>query len=341
MNCFVSAIARCRAREFTRNLCALLFAVAVLSPAPRLAAQSATSGGLTELTAARRDSTPRARRLARARARKAAAAKARRANAARSTRAAGASGQTAPAVSPRTVATGSGGGTTPAPTTSIAAPISTRTAPSSSSPPATTVAAGAGAGRSSEGQSTRLGTSGRGRAGARGTTASKKSGGTAIADGGPALGLYAGASNAGLGFGIGPTLGAAWRFAAPMPSLRLRADVMGSHYSQTASALAGGAAITQSASLTHLGATLSAELSLSSRRTLRPYLLAGGGVFRFQAAGPSGSNGTLANGVFASTTDAAAIAGLGVQLNPRFYVEARYLTVGDFHTIPITAGVRF
>jgi hypothetical protein len=126
-----------------------------------------------------------------------------------------------------------------------------------------------------------------------------------------------------------------------MPSLRLRADVMASHYSQTASALAGGTAITQSSSLTHLGATLSAELSLNSRRTMRPYVIAGGGVFRFQASGPSGSNGSLANGVFTSTTDVAAIAGLGLQLNPRLYIEARVVTVGDFHTIPITAGVRF
>jgi hypothetical protein len=164
---------------------------------------------------------------------------------------------------------------------------------------------------------------------------------TSLENSGPAVGLYGGASAAGLGFGVGPVLGLAWRFAAPTSSLRLRADLMGSHYSQTASPLGGGAAITQSATLTHLGASLLAELSLSSSRTMRPYLVVGGGVFRFQASGPSGSNGAIANGVFTSTTDAAGIAGIGLQLNPRLYIEARYLTVGDFHTIPITAGVRF
>ena len=116
---------------------------------------------------------------------------------------------------------------------------------------------------------------------------------------------------------------------------------MASHYSQTASSLAGGSAITESSSLTHLGAVLSGELSLSARRTLRPYLLAGGGIFRFQASGPSGNNGTIASGVFHSTTDLAAIGGVGLQINPRLYVEEHYLTVGVFHTLPITAGVRF
>ena len=40
-------------------------------------------------------------------------------------------------------------------------------------------------------------------------------------------------------------------------------------------------------------------------------------------------------------TDVAGIGGLGLQLTPRLMIEARYLTVGDFHAIPLTFGVRF
>lgn len=171
-------------------------------------------------------------------------------------------------------------------------------------------------------------------------TASEQ-GRTRLADDGPAIGVFVGASSAGLGFGTAPVVGVGIRLAAPTASLRLRGDLMGAHYRQTAIARAGGPLITDQASLTHVGAALSLVLNLSSSRSMRPYVVIGGGVFRFQASGQAGSNGAIVNGVFTSTTDVAGIGGVGLQLTPRFIVEARYLTVGDFHTVPITVGVRF
>lgn len=159
-------------------------------------------------------------------------------------------------------------------------------------------------------------------------------------DGVHTLSFYAGASSAGLGFGTGPVVGAVWRLAAPTRASRLRADFIGAHYSQTPPDF-GGSTIAQQASLTHVGATMSVDWSPVERSFMRPYLSVGGGVMRFQASGPAGTNSTIANGVFASTTDAAAIVGLGLQLNARIFVEARFITVGDFHAIPFTAGVRF
>lgn len=340
MICFVSALMRCRVRQSTGTLYAVLFGMAALLPWERVLAQSVAPAA-TSVTNARRDSVARANRIARAKARRA-AARAKRAAGPTPTRVARAGA--VPAVSPRSAATGSqtagGSGGAASSAGSAATPASSR--PTAAAPTTASAAVVASGATSATGRSTgSAGAPVRTRENRGSPTASKRKGATSVADGGPALGVYGGASNAGFGFGIGPVLGAAWRFAAPATALRLRADVMASHYSQTASALAGGAPITQSSSLTHLGATLSAELSLSNRRTLRPYLLAGGGVFRFQASGPSGSNGTIANGVFKSTTDIAGIGGVGLQLNPRVYIEARYLTVGDFHTIPITAGVRF
>ena len=182
---------------------------------------------------------------------------------------------------------------------------------------------------------------GRGKAPAKPATAASEQGRTSLADDGPAIGVYVGASSAGLGFGTAPVVGVGIRLAAPTASLRLRGELMGAHYSQTAPARAGGPVITDRASLTHVGAALSLVLNLSSSRSMRPYIVIGGGVFRFQATGQAGSNGAIVNGVFASTTDVAGIGGVGLQLTPRFIIEARYLTVGDFHTVPITVGVRF
>jgi len=160
-------------------------------------------------------------------------------------------------------------------------------------------------------------------------------------DGGHAVSLYGGASAGALGFGTGPVVGVVWRIAAPTSATRLRADIIGAHYSQTAPAFAGSAPIAQQASLTHAGVTVSLDFSPIQRRTMRPYLTVGGGVMRFQASGPAGANGTIANGVFTSTTDVAGVIGAGLQLNSRIYIEGRYMTVGDFHSIPFTAGVRF
>lgn len=159
-------------------------------------------------------------------------------------------------------------------------------------------------------------------------------------DGAHTVSFYAGASSAGLGFGTGPVVGAVWRLAAPTHASRLRADFIGAHYSQTPPGFTGSTTL-QQATLTHIGATASLDWSPFERPSMRPYLSVGGGVMRFQASGPAGTNGTIANGVFASTTDMAAIFGVGVQLNSRIFVEARFITVGDFHSIPFTAGVRF
>ena len=163
----------------------------------------------------------------------------------------------------------------------------------------------------------------------------------AALDDGPARALYVGASSAGLGFGTAPFVGLSLRLASPIAAATLRADIMGAHYGQTAVPFAGAPPISEQATLTHVGAALSLVFNLGSRPSMRPYLILGGGVFRFQASGQAGKNGTLANGVFASTTDVAGIGGVGLQLTPRFTVEARYVTVGDFHTLPITIGVRF
>jgi hypothetical protein len=156
-----------------------------------------------------------------------------------------------------------------------------------------------------------------------------------------AVSAYVGAASAGLGFGTGPIAGVMWQLTAPNPDLRLRIDLTAARYSQTATTLVGAPPVSDPASLTHAGASLTADWSPVRRRTMRPYLSAGAGVFRFQASGPAGSNSTILNGEFASTTDVAGIFGLGLQLNARIVLEARYITVGDFHTIPITAGVRF
>ena len=182
---------------------------------------------------------------------------------------------------------------------------------------------------------------GRGKAPAKPATAASEQGRTSLADDGPAIGVYVGASSAGLGFGTAPVVGVGIRLAAPTASLRLRGELLGAHYRQTAPARAGGPVITDQASLRHVGAALSLVPNLSSSRSMRPYIMMGGGVFRFQATGQAGGNGAVVNGVFASTTDVAGIGGVGLQLTPRFIIEARYLTVGDFHTVPITVGVRF
>ena len=157
-------------------------------------------------------------------------------------------------------------------------------------------------------------------------------------DGG--LRLYGGAASASLGFGTGPTAGLAWRLLSVRDGLSLRADIAGSRFSQTPLALGSGAAQTQ-ATLTHIGGSISAELALRRTPGIQPYIGAGAGVYRFQADGPAGQQGLGANDIFASTTDVAGIATVGLRLTSRIFVEARYITVGDFQSIPFTAGVRF
>lgn len=106
----------------------------------------------------------------------------------------------------------------------------------------------------------------------------------------------------------------------------------------------GTTPLTDKATLTHVGATASIEVPLIKQGTIRPYLMAGGGVFRFQGSGPAGSNAkesSLSNGVFTSTTDGALTVGGGVRLGSKLFVEARYITVSDFNSIPVVLGFSF
>ncbi|WP_337172769.1 hypothetical protein [Gemmatimonas aurantiaca] len=179
-----------------------------------------------------------------------------------------------------------------------------------------------------------------GGASASGTSRSRNATGRPVpfTDGG--LRLYGGAASASLGFGTGLTAGLAWRLLSVRDGLSLRADIAGSRFSQTPLALGSGAALTQ-ATLTHVGGSLSAELALRRTPGIQPYIGAGVGVYRFQADGPAGQQGVGANDIFASTTDVAGIATVGLRLTSRIFIEARYITVGDFQSIPFTAGVRF
>ena len=144
-----------------------------------------------------------------------------------------------------------------------------------------------------------------------------------------------------LGFGNGVSAGLAFRIKRASLPIVFRFDVAGSRFSQTPIAFGGTSPLTEKAALTHAGATASLELPLVTHGAVRPYLVAGGGVFRFQADGPSGNNGTISNGVFTSTTDGALNAGGGVLFGRHLFVEARYITVGDFNSIPVVLGLVF
>jgi|GEM_PF-2896231 len=152
--------------------------------------------------------------------------------------------------------------------------------------------------------------------------------------------LYGGVAQASLGFGSGPSVGLALRIKRASLPVVFRLDVQGSRFSQTPS-LTGGGVLNGKATLTHAGATAGLELPLIKTGMFRPYLAAAGGVFRFQGTGPSGSNGSIANGVFTSTTDGALSVGGGVRLGRRVFLEARYITVSDFNAIPIVFGFVF
>jgi len=148
-------------------------------------------------------------------------------------------------------------------------------------------------------------------------------------------------AKASLGFGNGVSAGLALRIKRASLPLVFRFDVGGSRFSQTPTVLGGTTLLSDKAALTHAGATASLELPLVNHGAIRPYLVAGGGVYRFQANGPAGNNGTISNGVFTSTTDGALNAGGGVMFGRHFFVEARYITVGDFNSIPVVLGLVF
>jgi hypothetical protein len=156
---------------------------------------------------------------------------------------------------------------------------------------------------------------------------------TPFDEGGTAL--YGGLTAVSLSFNAGPTAGLAFRKPMFAPALTLRADIAGSHHTQAAlNGIAG-------ASLTHVGASAGVELTLRRGPGIRPYVGAAAGIYRFQASGPAGKAAISAGDVFASTTDVAGIATVGLRLSSRLFVEGRYLTVSDFTSMPITVGVRF
>ncbi len=139
-----------------------------------------------------------------------------------------------------------------------------------------------------------------------------------------------------LSFNAGPSAGLAWRkpmFAAP---LALRLDVAGSYHTQPTS-VAG----VQAATLVHAGASAGLELTLRRGPGVRPYVGGAVGVYRFQASGAAGAAAIRTGDIFASTTDVAGIATVGLRLSSRFFVEGRYITVGDFTSMPLGVGVRF
>lgn len=214
-----------------------------------------------------------------------------------------------------------------------AKPTTTTTKPATTK---TTAPTGTTAKPAPSGPSTRAG-------GATGGTAPRASSAgaarKATAEAYSTVGVYAGGATAGLGFGAGPSGGLVWRRKSTQLPLALRADASVSRFTQQP-VTASGAALAD-ASLLHAGASLGLEWVFARGHTARPYLTASGGVFRFQASGPAGTNSSHPNAVYASTTDVALLAGAGVRLGQRLFLEARLVTVGDFQSIPFVLGVHF
>jgi hypothetical protein len=153
------------------------------------------------------------------------------------------------------------------------------------------------------------------------------------------FGAYVGGATAGLGFGTGPSGGVVWRRKSARFPLALRAEVSASRFAQQPLTALGG--IAGDASLLHAGGAIGLEWVGRQNRSLRPYATVSGGVYRFQGSGPSGTNGSIADGVFAATTDVALLAGAGLRFGNKMFLEARFITVGDFQSIPIVIGVHF
>lgn len=151
--------------------------------------------------------------------------------------------------------------------------------------------------------------------------------------------IFGGGALAGLDFGVGPSVGMIGRYRKGTWPIALRADGMFSRFSQTPSL--GGVALTTGATLSHFGAGVGAEYPLGTPRATAPYLLATVGVYRFAGSGPAGDAGDIVNGEFASTTDVAGAAGMGMRFFRRVSIEARVVSVGDFTLVPLTVGFRF
>lgn len=154
------------------------------------------------------------------------------------------------------------------------------------------------------------------------------------------FGLYAGGATASLGFGAGPSGGLVWRMKSASLPFVFRLDVSASRFTQQPLTNAG--IVAGDASLLHAGGALGFELVPgSASQSLRPYLTVSGGIYRFQGSGPAGTNGDIDNGVFATTNDIALLAGAGLRMGQRLFLEARFVTVGDFQSIPVVIGVHF
>lgn len=154
------------------------------------------------------------------------------------------------------------------------------------------------------------------------------------------VGLYVGGATAGLGFGAGPSGGIVWRLKSASLPFVFRADLSASRFTQQPLTNAG--VVAGDASLLHAGAAVGFELVPgNTSQSLRPYLTVSGGIYRFQGSGPAGTNTDIVDGVFASTNDVALLAGAGLRLGQRLFLEARFVTVGDFQSIPVVIGVHF
>lgn len=142
-----------------------------------------------------------------------------------------------------------------------------------------------------------------------------------------------------LDFGLGPVVGASARYRKGRWPLALRAEALFSRFSQTPTL--GGVASTTDATLSHFGVAAGAEYPLGLPRHAAPYIFVTSGVFRFAGSGPAGDASDVPAGVFTGTTDVALSAGLGARFRRHFFAEARLLTVGDFHLVPVTIGYQF
>ena len=139
-----------------------------------------------------------------------------------------------------------------------------------------------------------------------------------------------------LGFDMGPSGGVSYRYKRGTWPVALRGEGTFTHFSQSPES--GG----ESATLSHFGLSAGVELPLApATSSLQPYVVAGGGVFRFQASGPALGQSDIAGGVFASTTDVAGFGGAGLRFSRRVFVEARFVSVGDFYSVPLVLGFQF
>lgn len=148
-----------------------------------------------------------------------------------------------------------------------------------------------------------------------------------------------GLAQAGLGFGLGPTVGFVARYRRGTWPIALRADGLFGRYSQTPTL--NGTPLADNATLNHFGVGTGIEYPLGEPRASAPYVVATAGVYRFAGSGPAGDEGDVDNGVFTATTDVAVGLGAGMRFMRRFFIEARVLTVGDFTSFPLTIGYRF